>query len=430
MARPQNSTSHIRLTKTVVDRFVCPAGAERAVLFDATLPGFHVEALASGRRVYRLRWTKGGRQGRETLGEHGSMTCDEARAKATILRGQLFQGFDPARQREDARLARRRAITIAALIELWLTDGRLAAPNKRESSWETDARKLRLHIVPLLGAISAAKLTRQDIERAQGQIVAGGTARDARTARARGRSIVKGGVGAARGAIMSLSTCLSWAVQEGIIAVNPCEAVKVPQSRAMQRFLTDDEAARLLQSVQSMEMTRAIAPVFADIIRLLLLTGGRKSEIQLLNWREVDLARGLIVLPRERSKTGEKVIVLGDQALLLLAQRRQRAAENAVWVFPSPQKANAPVENLQKAWRRIRAHAGLDDVRLHDLRHSFASFAAARGATLLEIGKALGHSQPSSTARYAHLGESPLRRLANQVGNALVLPSPTNKAWD
>ncbi len=428
-----------KLIKRVVDAFTCPPGVARATLFDTELVGFHLEAMSTGRKFYRLKWKLNGKQGRETLGEHGVLTVEQARVRAISLRGKLYDGENPAATRATEVAARLRAINLHDLIEKWLEDGRPAAPSKRESSWTTDARKLRSHIVPLLGAKMAGEVTRADIENAQRKIAEGHTARDTKTV-ARGRSILRGGAGIARSSVMSLSACYSWALSNGIVDDNPCLRVKKSKPRKMERFLTREEAMRLQHVLQEMELEAALDPLFADMTRLLLLTGARKSEIKDLQWSEVDFERRLIRLPRERSKTGEKYIPLSETALAILKRRRgpetPRKSKHARvdvgslhkdrLVFPS-RIGEGPAQGLQKAWERVRRRADLDGVRLHDLRHSFASFAAADGASLFLIGKALGHTQSQTTERYAHLRDDPLHAVAASVERSL---QPTTRPSD
>ncbi len=418
-----------KLTKRVIDNFVCPRGVARAALFDTDIPGFHVEALASGKKVYRLKWKRNGRQGRETLGEHGALTVEQARARAITLRGQLFDGVNPHDARRQLLQAKERDFTLRELVERWLLEGPAAAPSKRQSSWEADARKLRLHIIPLLGDRLIREISRGDIELAQHAIAMGKTARVGEK-NGRSRSIVRGGEGIARSSVLSLSSCLTWAVNRDLLQENPCFKVKKSKVRNVERFLSKEEAERLLLTLENMQASGEIDPRFADIVRLLLLTGARKSEIQGLQWQEIDFERSCIRLPRHRSKTGEKTIPTNSRALAILERRRQLLAGRRAsrFVFPSA-CGDQPIVGMQKAWERIRRKAGLVDVRLHDLRHSFASFAAANGASLYVIGKALGHTQPSTTARYAHLTNDPVRQMSEDVA-AAIFATPASKQSD
>ncbi len=415
-----------KLTKRVVEALPTPRAGFKDH-FDAELRGFHVRVFASGRRSYRLKYSVHGRQRVATIGEHGSSwTAEQARDQAESFRKIADRRRDPIEERAEAERAeaeaRRRAITVRELVDRWLIEGRAANPAKRESSWATDARKLRRHMVPLLGDIHIQNLTKGDIESAQAKIAAGATKLDEKTG-FRGRAIVRGGRGAARSAVMSLSACLAWAVDQEIITANPALRVKKEKPRRRERFLSETETATLLDTLSAMEGERKLLPVFGDMIRLLLLTGARKTEIQALRWSEVDMTRGSIVLPRERSKTGEKMIPLNGPASSILAQRSPRQG----YVFPSPANSRQPADGIQKAWERVRRRAMLDDLRLHDLRHSFASFAAAGGASMPLIAKALGHSQTSTTERYTHLSHDPVRALSEKVGKRIMSAQQGNQ---
>jgi integrase len=411
-------TKRPNLSKRSVDTLI-PGDAPFDV-FDGTLKGFHVRVHPSGAKVYRLKYSVGGKQRAIAIGEHGApWTPDTARTRAEVLRGAVKGGGDPIAERAAkaaaAAEAERRTLSVTDLIERWLSEGRAAAPNKRQSSWMHDASRLRRHIVPLLGDIPASGLKRADIEKAQQDIANGRTAKDERTGK-RGRAIVRGGRAVARGASVSLSSCLSWAVAQELLEDNPVAKVKKFAPLKRERFLSGEEATRLLETMRAMEADYTLSSTHADCIRLLMLTGARRREISNLAWAEVDLRRGHIKLPPSRSKTGERIIPLNSHAAAILDARPRQG----VYVFPSSRAPEIPAQDLQKPWNRVRVQAGLADLRLHDLRHSFASFAVADGASLSLIGKALGHSQISTTERYAHLGEDPVKQLAEKVGARII----------
>jgi integrase len=415
----------VKLTKRSVEALARPEKGAQHELWDKELGGFHVRALHGGRRVYRFKYRRpDGRQVIVTLGDHGPLTAEIARERAMVLAGAVAEGRDPSAEKlEKLRAAeeeRRRGIVLAELAERWLAEGRDAAPNKRERSWATDASCLRRHILPLIGKVAVRDLTKGDIERAQRAIAAGKTAKDEKTG-FRGRAIVRGGAGIARRSLAALSSCLSWAVDQEIISTNPVARVKKLPQNQTQRFLSEAEAARLLDTMTKMEAECVLLPVFADCVRVLLLTGARRSEIANLAWDEVDLGRGLLSLAPGRHKAGgsagAKHIVLNAPAAAVIASR-PRVGLN---VFPAPTDPDKGCNaSLAKAWQRIRQRADLTGLRLHDLRHSYASFGAAGGASLILIGKALGHSQSQTTQRYVHLANDPLRDLAEKVGNRIM----------
>jgi integrase len=224
----------------------------------------------------------------------------------------------------------------------------------------------------------------------------------------------KAGQGFAAQCVALASTVLQFAVDRGIRTDNPARGVKKPPVRKMQRFLSEAELARLAEALEH-EARTSDNPLVVSAIRLLALTGCRRGEIEGLRWRNVDFERGLLLL--DDSKTGEKTVYLSPPALSILSGLpRFEGNEYVIAGTIAGQRTGA----LDKVWARVRQRAGLADVRLHDLRHSFASFGAGASFGLPIIGKLLGHSQPQTTARYAHLAADPLRRAADTIGATIA----------
>ncbi len=196
---------------------------------------------------------------------------------------------------------------------------------------------------------------------------------------------------------------------------NPCRAVAKYPSRKRERFLTDAEFTRLGQILDQTETEGRTSPSTIAAIRLLMLTGCRKSEILTLRWDHVALDAQELRLPD--SKTGPRVIALPPMAAALLA--RLPRTPDSPWVLPG-RRPGTPLHDLADAWADIRTRAGLDDVRIHDLRHSFASRALALGESLPMIGKLLGHSQIETTARYAHLARDSVHESAARIAESIV----------
>ena len=405
-------TDRVKITKRLVDGAQPPASGETR-LWDSDVPGFVVRVFFNGRKSFGLKYRVASRQRWFTIGDYGApWTVEEARERARAILRDAKDGVDRQFVKEECR----QALAVSQLVERYLKDGRLARPNKRESSWANDASLLRRHVVPLVGRRLAQDLNRKDVERLQADIVAGKTAVDERT-KARGRAIVSGGAAVAAGSVRSLSAMMNWAINEGLATTNPASGVQKVEVGSRERFLTSTEAQKLIDATFAMSATRQIPEVHAAVMRLLLFTGARKAEIAELAWREVDLDRGFISLPVHRSKTGEKIIPLNTAAV----DELERRPREGVYVFPG--RGGGPTISLFKSWSKVRASLGLDDVRLHDLRHSFASFAAADGASLYLIGKALGHRNASTTQRYAHLADDPLRAMAERVGQRFARSS-------
>lgn len=412
--------------------------AKRFDVFDGALRGFHVRVHPNGVMVFRLKYLFGRKQRVYSIGEFGApWTLEEARRRAEVLRGVVRSGRDPVAERSAEQAAKieeeRQAITVAQLIERWLFEGPAAAPNKRAISWEHDASRLRRHVVPLLGKLPARSLRRADIEKAQADIRDGKTAVKIKTDKRRGLARVSGGAAVARGAVVSLSSCYSWALAQELVTENPVRRVKKLSAAKRERFLSEQEVAKLLEVLEARETRRELSDAHADTIRLLLLTGARRGEISHLEWAEVDFENGVIKLPPARSKTGEKKVPLNAPAVAILKRRALRnealaKKDRSAFVFPAPSNRKMPATGLPKAWHRVRTAANLPGVRIHDLRHSFASFAVAGGASLALIGKVLGHTQTSTTERYAHFSANPAKQLSEKVGRRIMGASKMRRA--
>ncbi|MBM4437774.1 MAG: site-specific integrase, partial [Actinobacteria bacterium] len=310
--------------------------------------------------------------------------------------GEIATGRDPAAVRDTLR----RRPTVADLCERYLAE--YASQHKKASSCKTDAANIRHHLLPLLGRLNVAEVSRADIDRLKRLVREGKTAADFRTG-PRGRARVRGGSGAANRCLALLSKMFGLAEQWGWRpdASNPCRHIARYAERKVERFLSTQELGRLGEVLRARAAT---VPSAVAAIRLLLFTGARLEEVLGLRWDAVDLERSLLRLAD--SKTGAKVIYLSAPAKQVLAGI-PRLQGNPYVIAGA--LAGRPLVNLEKTWRRIREASGLPGVRLHDLRHSFASAAAAGGQSLLVIGRLLGHRSSLTTERYAHLAADPIR---------------------
>jgi integrase len=195
---------------------------------------------------------------------------------------------------------------------------------------------------------------------------------------------------------------------------NPVKGLERYPEEKRERFLSREELARLGAALSDEGVIDRHSPFALAAIGLLLLTGMRRNEALRLRWPEVDLERGLLLL--RDSKTGKKAIILGEHAVQLLAELPRTSSE---WVFPGA-KPGCPLEGIRKAWASVTKAAGLKGVRIHDLRHTFASYSAGAGASLPMIGTLLGQSQAATTQRYAHLAQDPVRDIANRAGELIA----------
>jgi len=407
-----------KLTKRFVDAL---KPVQQDTLYrDSELKGFALRAKPSGARAWVVQYrNSAGRTRRLKLGKVGTLTPEEARSAAREVLGKVDKGADPSADRN----AKRKDLTVADLVDHYLVEGPKARPQKKASSWEMDGSALRRHVIPLLGRRHLSTLTKPDIEGFQHDVTKGQTKADERT-KSRGRAIVKGGPAAAARATAVLSAMLSWAAERRppLLATNPAKGVKLNKPRKRERYLSADELGRLGDAMAGAER-HGVNSSALDIIRLLLLTGARRTEIASLRWGDVDFERGALRLAD--SKTGRKQIALGAPALKILADRKQ--GEPPDWVFPAA-RGEGHFQGVPKVWRKVASAAGLKvgkaagtlGVRVHDLRHGFASVAVADGTSLYLVGKILVHTQAATTQRYAHLQLDPVRAVADRTARKIA----------
>lgn len=449
----------VRITKRVVDALTT-TGTEYFA-WDADLIGFGVRVRESGAKSYVVKYRAGsGRNAptrRLTIGAIGKLTPDEARRIAKAKLGEAAIGRDPAGDRAKERAD----LTVAGLADLYLDEG---CVTKKASTVLNDKSRIERHIKPLLGTKRVGAVTTADIERAMRDVANGKTATDVKTGK-KGRAIVTGGKGAANQVVALLSAMFAFAIGRKMRPDNPAFGVKKYRTGKGERFLTSEELDRLGAAIREAETVgipwepdptkktkhapkeehrrSTIAPQTAAALRLLVLTGARLREILHLRWEHVDLERGLLLLPD--SKTGKKAIVLNAPALAVLAglprvggfvipgdgkQKARTISGKASGDEPAPAATRdaagserlpeVPRSDLKRPWDLVSKRADLVGVRIHDLRHTNASIGAAAGLGLPIIGKLLGHSQASTTQRYAHLDNDPLRKAADRIGSEIA----------
>jgi integrase len=396
-----------KITKRAVD--AAQKQSATYLVRDTEVKGFVLVVTAAGARSYAVDYRAGSGRGapkkRLTIGKHGSpWTPEAARIEAKRLLAEIAAGHDPA----TARQQERRALTFGDLIDLYLAEG---AGHKKPSTLKADRGRIEHHLRPLLGKLRADRIGRAEIERMRNAVAAGKTAEKVASGeKRRPGSIAVGGKGAAAQCVALVSSIYAFAIGRGLNADNPARGVKKAPVRKVERFLSEAEIALLAEALDA-EAQQSGNPYPAAAIKLLLLTGSRKGEIADLRWEHVDFERECLRLPD--SKTGAKVVYLNAPARALL-QELPRMANNPR-VIPGI-RADGAGPAIDKVWSRVRKAAGLTDVRLHDLRHSFASVGAAGGLSLPIIGALLGHKHTTTTARYAHLSADPLRAASDAVG--------------
>ena len=386
-----------KITKRIVDK-LSPSGRD-VLKWDAEVKGFGIRCRPSGAKFYVLKMRVGGRQRWFTIGRHGSpWTAETARCEALRLLGLRAAGKDPARDRDHEK----GALIIAELTDRFLAEH--VACRCKPRTAEDYRRAIGRYIRPVLGHHGLADLARADIVRLHHQL--------------RHRPYQANRCLAVLSKMMNLAE--AWGLRPD--GSNPCRHVKKYREDKRERYLTKEELHRLGAALAQAEQTKAESPFAIAAIGLLILTGARLTEILSLRWEYVDLANGVLRLPD--SKTGAKDIFLNEASIKLLREMPRMAGNPHVI---AGKKEGARLVNLQKPWRRLRATADLHGVRIHDLRHSFASIAAGAGMSLPVIGKLLGHTQPATTARYAHLAADPIRAASNLIGSAITAAMNSTK---
>lgn len=373
--------------------------------WDSDVRGFGVRRQRRD-PVYVLKARIHGRQRFLTIGTHGKgWTVESARREAARLLGLIAAGIDPARARDEAKLDP----TMNALFDKYLTEG---CTGKKPSTLLRDRSRIDRHLRPLVGRLKLQHVTRATIDQLRLDVANGRTRRDERTG-PRGRSIVTGGAGAAIECVALLSSILAFSVRRGLRLDNPALGIELRRTKR-RRYPAVDELARLGDTLAEMEANGA-NPFALAAIRFLCLSGCRKGEALGLKWEQVNFVRGVLCLPD--SKVGARDIPIGLAALDLLRTLPQTAGNP--FVFPG-RVAGQPLVGLQKVWERVRAAANLDALRLHDLRHGFASVGVNRGVSLALLQGLLGHSSPLTTSRYAHLQTDPLRAEADGIAASIA----------
>jgi integrase len=407
-----------RITKRLVDSL--KSTARDQFVWDDTLIGFGVRVQPTGAKSYvvkyRAGWGRGAPTRRVTLGRVGTLTPDEARGLARKTLAAVAHGGDPAA----VKAAERRASTLRELAEIFLADHVEA---KRKATTAAHYRSLLEKVVlPELGSRKAEQVTPSDLAKLHAKM------RDRPYQANRMLEVV--------------GSLYSFASKRKILALasNPARGIEQYPEKGRERYLTADELARLGDAIREAETAglpyeideakstakhapkeaqrrTKIGPYAAAAVRLLILTGARLREILHLKWAHVDLERGLLFLAD--SKTGKKAIVLNAPALDILANL-PRVGAYVIAGQSAGSDDDKPRADLNRPWRAIVKRANLNGLRIHDLRHTHASVGAGLGLGLPIIGKLLGHTQASTTARYAHLDADPLRRASEHIGSRLA----------
>ena len=373
---------NLNLNKTVVDRLI--AEQTDVVYWDAALPGFGVRVKPSGAKSYVVQYRnrKSGRSRRKTIGRHGPLlSLHEARAIARGYLSDVIRGGDPALDARDAR----DAPSIRVLAEHYLS--RHAVPKKRPNSVKNDRAMLDRFILPSLANRKVREVGHQDV-----QIL---------------HNAMQVTPYQANRMLSLLSKMFALSVRWGWRTDNPARGVEKFHEEKRHRWLSDAELARLTDALDHHPNQLA-----ANAIRLQLLTGARIGEVLTATWADIDLDRGVWIKPSHHTKQKRtEHLPLSSVARELLLGMHEDGDDKSIYLFPGRNPAK-PLVDLKRFWRSLMSMSAIEDYRIHDNRHTHASQLVSSGMSLAIVGRLLGHTNPITTQRYAHLADDPLRDAA------------------
>ncbi len=363
--------------------------AKKVDYYDMAVTGFILEVRPTGGATYYLRYRDShGRQRQYKIGDHKSLTFEKAKQAAKVLRSKVVLGDSPMQDRQIMRET--------PTLQEFVKDHYLPHLTVYRRNFASHLSHLNNHILPKFGSKPMDQITKQELVDAHLQL------------RAKGYALAS-----ANKTVMTIKTMFNLAKKFGVPGVesNPANGIQIfdPQN-ARERYLSKEETQRLLRAVEESENTQ-----LKFIVPLLLLTGARKREILDATWDEVSVERKILRVPL--SKSGKPRLIPLSSAVLNLLEKLPRF-EKCPYVVPNP-TTRKPFVSVFLSWDNARKKAGLPEVRLHDLRHSYASSLVNAGTSIYVVGRALGHSQIKNTMRYSHLSQETLLDAAEKVAEAL-----------
>lgn len=376
----------MKITKTSVDA-IKPSSKDQ-FFWDDALKGFGIRVSPRGKKTFIIQYRFNGRTQRVRLGHHGGLTVFEAKRDARILLGEIAKGKSPAKSLKE----KRDSPILSEVAERFLNEH---AKVRLKPTTQSDYRhNLKAYILPSLGALQVNAITHQDVHELHQKM--------SNTPVQANRTI----------SVLSkiFSMCERWGYRQSLS--NPCTQIERYKETRRHRFLDHEELSRLWEVLDEMEVDQSISLYAVKAFKLLILTGCRLGEIRTLQWSFIKGNR--VEFPN--TKTGYKRVPFNKDAMFILGQV-PKVEGNAYVICGSVE--GQPIINLQKSWRRVRVRSGLADVRIHDLRHTFASHAVMGGTPLALVGKLLGHSQIATTMRYAHLADTELAEATDSIGSLL-----------
>ncbi|HQS84281.1 MAG TPA: site-specific integrase [Alphaproteobacteria bacterium] len=378
-----------KLTKSYVDGL--KTQEKPYEVWDSELKGFGCRVTSRGQKTYYFLYRcKDHTKQRLKVGVHGSIACEIAREIVRGWAGDVARGINPKDHNKKQKTEEKQDIMIKTFLDIFVE--KYKKVHNKPSTLQRDLNRIRSSIVPFLGEIKISEVTQEDILQFQEKL--------------------KNVPGQFNRCHSLLSKAFNLAELWGYRPKNsnPCRGIQKYAEKKKERFLTNAELEKLDEVLKREEVLGVSSPYSLAAIRLLMYTGCRLGEVLNLQWEEVFLKEGYLYLPD--SKTGEKTIPLNKSAKAILTNLRYEKENPYVFVGEKP---GSSLTTLNTAWYKIRSLANLNDVRIHDLRHTFASLAIKQGVDLYTVSKLLGHKNIATTTRYAHLEMKQLIEATNIV---------------
>lgn len=377
----------IKISNRTVEK-LAPPERGYTIAWDKEVKGFGIRVTAAGVRSFILNYRLRGGERRKTLGRYGTLSADEARVLAKAWLRDVADGIDPAKERD----TQTKRMTFADLAEQYIEQH--AKPEKSPTAAKEDERKLRAVLIPAWGDRPAEEITKLDVTKL------------------RNRMRKKISHITANRYLALLGKMFALAVEWDIRPDNPARGIKPEPEDPRDRWLRPDEIRRMFES-----LTQEHDPIIRGALSFILLTGARRSEALSARWTDINFDAALWRIPKTKAGKVQTIPISGHTMSVLQSLPR---IEGCPWVFPG-HKHGQHLVNLSKPWQRVRKRAGLEDVRIHDLRRSLGSMMVQAGASLYVTQRALRHSDSRVTAEvYGHLGDDPLRAAFEAVGEKVA----------
>ena len=371
-----------KLTKKIVEA-IQPKPHKHFIVWDSLIAGFGVRVMPSGRKTYLIRYRANSQDKKMKLGIHGSITADQARNMAKNLLGRIAHGEDPALEKKQNKVIP----TMAHLAQEYLDKH---APTKKKISVESDIFFINTVIIPTFGTQKVTDITRHKIANLHALY---------KNKKTRGNRLLS-----------LLSKMFNLAIDWGYCEVNPVSRIQRYKEKKRERWLKEEEIGRLLKALEDYPSNSS-----ANLVHFLLLTGSRKGEALCATWDQFDLNKGFWTLSSDTTKQDKAECQPLSQPVIDFLKKIKETSTSP-YVFPGKNEGEH-LKEPKRFWKSLKQKIGLEDVTLHDLRHTYASHLASQGVSLVIIGKLLGHSQVATTQRYAHLAYKSLKDATNLFGN-------------